>query len=250
MLRDVRNASPGELAAAAARGIRKSPFIEEILNVEKPRKFVTPTFQQYDGTTDPVDHLQKFMQQMTTETNDERLFCKFFPSSLTGEAGVWFRDLKPGSIANFEQLRESFVSQYFCNRKRKKDMAALFMVKQKIGERLKTFYDRFWGKQIQIEGCTSEYAAVAFREGLLPGSPIYKDLVRKPAKDMNEIQARIEGEIRLEEIEATQAARNTSFIGSRTQEGLIGGRAEPSRQWSQNWRPRQQEASRQRPSEN
>ena len=80
-------------------------------------------------------------------------------------------------------------------------MAALFPMKQKAGERLKVFYERFRTEQAQIYGCSSEYAVVAFSERLLPNTQVYKDLVRRPAKEMGEIQIRIEGEIRLEEIE-------------------------------------------------
>lgn len=66
MLQDVRSASPGELAAVAVKEIGKSSFVEEILNTEKPHKFVTPIFQQYDGNKDPVDHLK------IPATNDHR----------------------------------------------------------------------------------------------------------------------------------------------------------------------------------
>lgn len=81
-------------------------------------------------------------------------------------------------------------------------MVALFAVKQKSRERLKAVYKRFCVKQAQTHGCTSKCAVVAFRKGLLPGMQVYKDLVRRPAKDMGEIQTRIEGEIRLEKIKA------------------------------------------------
>nr|XP_011462073.1 PREDICTED: uncharacterized protein LOC105350825 [Fragaria vesca subsp. vesca] len=118
-------------------------------------------------------------------------------------------------------------------------MAAIFMVKQKVRERLKTFYECFRAEQVQIEGCTSKYAAVAFREGLLPNSHMYNDLVRKPAKDMSEIQTRIEGEISLEEIEAAHATRSTSLIASRApDESNING-AEQNRSWNRNRRSEQ-----------
>lgn len=54
---------------------------------------------------------------------------------------------------------------------------------------------------------------------------------------MNEIQTRIEGEIRLEEIKAVQTARNTSLIASQTQEGSVGGQTKPNRLWSQKLAP-------------
>lgn len=79
-------------------------------------------------------------------------------------------------------------------------MVALFAVKQKSRERLKVVYKRFCVEQAQTHGCTSKCAVVAFRMGLLHGMQVYKDLVRRPAKDMGEIKTRIEGEIRLEKI--------------------------------------------------
>lgn len=66
-------------------------------------------------------------------------------------------------------------------------MTALFMVKQKVGEKLKAFYERFRTEQAQIYGCTTKYAVVSFREGLLPNTQVYKGLVRRPTKDMGEI---------------------------------------------------------------
>ncbi|KAK9939603.1 hypothetical protein M0R45_016294 [Rubus argutus] len=92
-------------------------------------------------------------------------------------------------------------------------MVALFAVKQKP----KAFYERFRDEQVQTHECTFEYAAITFREGLLPSMQVYKDLVRRPTKDMGEIQTRIEGEIRLEDIEAAQASHMIAAIVSRGQ---------------------------------
>lgn len=86
---------PREIATKIARNVGKSPFTDDILEAIKPRRFVTPMFQKYDGTTDPVDHINGYKQKMCIETIDEKLICKLFPSSLTGSASTWFQDLKP-----------------------------------------------------------------------------------------------------------------------------------------------------------
>lgn len=93
------------------------------------------------------------------------------------------------------------------------------MVKQKVGEWLKAFYERFHAEQAQTKACAFEYAVSTFREGLLPRTQVYNDLVRRQAKDMGDIQTWIEREIRLKEIEVAQAAHMTAIIGSRGQVG-------------------------------
>lgn len=117
MMEQCTQAGPREIVAEIARNVRKSSFTDDVLEAIKPRRFVTPTFQKYDGSTDPIDHIKGYKQQMSVETTDEKLICKLFPSSLTGPASTWFQDLKPQSIANFDTLSRIFISQYFCSRK-------------------------------------------------------------------------------------------------------------------------------------
>lgn len=57
------NASSEEFVVVAAREIGKSPFIEEILSVEKLAMQIR---DKTSDPVDPVDHFQKFMQHMTT----------------------------------------------------------------------------------------------------------------------------------------------------------------------------------------
>lgn len=57
-------------------------------------------------------------------TNDHRdqrwkTILQVFTLKPRGEARTWFCDLKPRSIPSFDELSEAFISQYFCNRKRK-----------------------------------------------------------------------------------------------------------------------------------
>jgi hypothetical protein len=115
MIKQCTRVGPREIAAEIARSVGKSPFTDDILGTEKPRRFITPIFQKYDGTTDPVDHIKGYKQLMSVETTNEKLMCKLFPSSLTGPASGWFQDLKPQSITNFDTLSRIFISQYFCS---------------------------------------------------------------------------------------------------------------------------------------
>lgn len=197
MIEECRQTVPREIAARIARGAGESPLTDDILSATKPKRFVVPAFQKYDGTTDPVDHIRGYKQAMRIETSDEKLMCKIFPTSLTGSAAKWFQDLKPRSISSLDELTRVFVSQYFCSREQKKDIAALFGTKQNIGEKIGKFFERFKAEMRGIS-CEPQYAAIAFREGLLPGTTLFKNLIRNPPKDMDDVLTQVEGEIRLE----------------------------------------------------
>ncbi|GJQ90961.1 reverse transcriptase domain-containing protein [Tanacetum coccineum] len=46
-------------------------------------------------------------------TNADGIKLKLFPSSLAGDAKVWFNELSPDVIATWEQIRQAFVSEFF-----------------------------------------------------------------------------------------------------------------------------------------
>ena len=211
MIEECRRTGPRELAAEISRDIGMSPFTDDVLNAEKPRRFTMPTFRLYDGTTDPVDHIKGYKQLMAIETMDEKLICKLFPTSLTGPASTWFQDLKPRSIPNFDTLSRVFISQYFCSRKQQKDMASLFNTKQAVGEEIGKFFERFKAEMRQVN-CEPQFAAIAFREGLLPDSALYESLMRDPPKDMDDIVTGVEGEIRIESAKTAKQTRITTVL--------------------------------------
>ncbi|XP_062020992.1 uncharacterized protein LOC133737465 [Rosa rugosa] len=151
---------------------------------------------------------------MSIETTDEKLMCKIFPSSLTGPTSTWFQDLKPHSIPDFDTLSRTFISQYFCNRKQKKDMATLFSTKQKPGEKVGKFFERFTADMRHVN-CDPQFAAIAFREGLLFGTPLCKSLLRDPPKDMDDIITRVQGEIIIEKAKEAREAQLTAVVTSR-----------------------------------
>ena len=65
----------------ATRGVNKSPFAEWIIEEPKPKDFGVPSFKQFDGKTDPVDHIFNFQQKMALETRNEAILCKVFSTN-------------------------------------------------------------------------------------------------------------------------------------------------------------------------
>ena len=74
---------------------------------------------QFDGRvrSDPHKHIADFLEICDmfryTGTEADAIKLKLFPSSLTGEAKVWYNELSPGVITTWNQMREAFVGRFF-----------------------------------------------------------------------------------------------------------------------------------------
>ncbi|XP_075675148.1 uncharacterized protein LOC142644410 [Castanea sativa] len=73
-----------------------------------PRRFTQPTFNMYNGRTDPVEHVSHFSQRMVVHSKSEALMCKVFPFSLGPVAMRWFDGFKEGYISSFKELTRAF----------------------------------------------------------------------------------------------------------------------------------------------
>ncbi|GJR94016.1 reverse transcriptase domain-containing protein [Tanacetum coccineum] len=75
--------------------------------------------RQFDGRAraDPHKHITEFIEICGMfrygNTNVDSTKLKFFPSSLAGDAKVWYNESTPEVIAMWEQMREAFVSRFF-----------------------------------------------------------------------------------------------------------------------------------------
>ena len=52
--------NPQDLVVMATWGVNRSPFTEWIVDKPKPKDFVVPSLKQFDGKSDPVDHIFNF----------------------------------------------------------------------------------------------------------------------------------------------------------------------------------------------
>ncbi|XP_074299630.1 uncharacterized protein LOC141630772 [Silene latifolia] len=90
-----------------------SPFVDSIAIVSMPKGFTTPTMT-YDGTEDPLEHINQYKQKMmvvaATEPEKEACMCKGFGSTLSGAALQWFVNLPNKSISSFAGLETFLIS--------------------------------------------------------------------------------------------------------------------------------------------
>ena len=59
-----------------------SPLRKHILDYEPPHGFVIPSFEMFDGSADPYNHMLHYNQAMILNVDNDRLLCKVFLVSL------------------------------------------------------------------------------------------------------------------------------------------------------------------------
>ncbi|XP_059627355.1 uncharacterized protein LOC132270173 [Cornus florida] len=196
-----------EALCMAARTV-DSPFTDEILNVLNPRKFSMPIFTLFDGTSDPIEHVYHIQVKMALNTENDTLMCKVFPTSFTGPARNWFKNLLEG-------------------------------------ERLQTFLTKFNLEKSMVIECHPSTAVQAFKLAMNRGTLFHTNLEVNAPKTMDELNQRADSFVRLEEEEAANA-RKTSMVvvGEKTRTKISQKQVAPHcpTPWKAEKRPREEES--------
>ena len=90
----------------------ESPFTVGVLHFPFLARFKMPQIETFDGTKDPIDHLNTYKNQMERHGYQDPIRCKAFAITLKGLALAWFNRLPPSSISSFTQLSIAFVSNF------------------------------------------------------------------------------------------------------------------------------------------
>ena len=108
----------------------KSPFTAEVLHFPFLAKFRMPQVEAFDGTKDPVDHLNTYKNQMELHGYQDLVRCTTFAITLKGPALAWFNRLPPSSVSSFRELSIAFVSHFIGSRTYRKPSYHLLTIKQ------------------------------------------------------------------------------------------------------------------------
>ncbi|XP_074314745.1 uncharacterized protein LOC141649981 [Silene latifolia] len=180
-----------------------SPFVDDIALVGVPKGCVPPAMTLYDGTTDPLDHINHYKQKMmaitATGSLKEACMCKGFGSTLSGAALQWFVSLPNRSITCFADLVNAFHQQFASSRRTEKQTSDLYRIVQGPEEATRDFLNRFNREKVAIPRCDIATAIEAFRQGLRQESDLYKDLTKYPCTTFEEVQTKAIAVMRLEE---------------------------------------------------
>ena len=111
-----------------------SLFAAFVTSFPLPPKFCMPRVESYDGSEDPLDHLESFKTLMHLQGVADEIMCKTFPTTLKGLARVWFSRLTLNSIGTFKELSAQFASHFIGGHRYKKSIACLMNIKQREDE--------------------------------------------------------------------------------------------------------------------
>ena len=72
-------------------------------------KFKMLTFEKYDGTKCPKNHLATYCNKRARHTRNEDLLMYVFYESLIGAAAQWYTKLKKDQICTWRDLAQAFL---------------------------------------------------------------------------------------------------------------------------------------------
>ena len=85
----------------------------------------------YDGSQDPINHLESFKTLMHLQGVPNEIMCRVFPITLKGLARLWFNKLAPNTVSTFNKLSGHFVTHFIGGQRYKRSSANLLNGKRK-----------------------------------------------------------------------------------------------------------------------
>ena len=176
-------------AVEALIGRTASPFTQAVMDYPLPPKFKMPTIDTFDGSKDPVDHLETFRALMHLQAIPDEIMCRAFPVTLKGSARTWFNKLKPATVPTFIHLSKLFVSHYIRAQRQRRPAAYLPTIRQKKDETLREYVGRFNQETLAVDDVDDKVAVTAFMSGIRTGKLLFS-LSKRPPHDMAELMLR------------------------------------------------------------
>ena len=88
--------------------------------MEKP-----PHLKEYDGISDPFDHIDGFDAMLHYHNVGGPIKCRLFPTTLRKAAMDWYKSLALGSITSWRNLKNQFIRSFMASCRHLKTEAAL-----------------------------------------------------------------------------------------------------------------------------
>ncbi|XP_073129264.1 uncharacterized protein, partial [Henckelia pumila] len=180
--------------------VRNIPFSAEILESKLPKNFKFPHVGEYDGKGDPEEHLPRFENAALLHKYSDPIKCRIFFNTLIGPAQQWFNLLRTGDIKEFKDFSKAFLHHFASSKKHPTTTLSLFAIKQQGQEDLRTYIRRFSALALEVPTATTDLLISAFTQGLATGD-FLKSLIKKPPSTYDELLARAEKYVNLEEIQ-------------------------------------------------
>ncbi|WP_342965240.1 hypothetical protein, partial [Paraburkholderia sp. JHI2823] len=98
-----------------------------------------PKLEEYDSISDPMDHIDRFKTMLDYHNIGGPIKCRLFPTTLRKIAMDWYKNLAPGSINSWRNLKNQFISSFTASRRHPKIEASLEAIVQRSEETLKEY---------------------------------------------------------------------------------------------------------------
>ncbi|RWW78599.1 hypothetical protein BHE74_00013185 [Ensete ventricosum] len=145
-----------------------SPFIQEIQGATILQHFRLPTFEAYDGGSNPMKHIAAFRVQMALYGTSDAIMCWAFPMTLCGIVQGWYGRLSLASIHSFDQLAREFEANFLASTLLKLIVVSLLGMRQKEDEHLGMYLARFIKEIRAIPDTHPSLVIQAFMIGIRP----------------------------------------------------------------------------------
>ena len=136
--------------------------------------------------------------------------CKMFMGTFTGTTLQWFSGLPDRHIISFDQFFELFRERFFVNQAKPLISYDLFSVKQRHGESLKNYLNRFWVFIVKLQTHDEALIVNTFEQEVMAW-PFSDSLIRNSAETFAEIWRWAVAHINLEEVVSMK--QNTLYLG-------------------------------------
>jgi len=174
------------------------PFSQAIMDEPVPAHYVAPKIT-LTGVEDPESHLTAFNAQMIISGGADAVRCKMCMGTFTSTTIEWFSGLPDGHVTSFAQFAKLFREQFYANRVKPLVLYDLFNLRQREGETLKDYLNRFWALTATLRTHEENVMVSAFEQGVVLG-PFYDSLIRNSAETFSEIRRRAITHINTEEV--------------------------------------------------
>ena len=131
-----------------------------------PAKFKMPQVVAYNGSKDPIDHLELFKTLIHLQGLPYEIMYRAFPTTLKGPAQVWFNKIALNSVSTFKELSRLFVTHFIGGQRYKRSSASLLNIKQRDDESLGSYVTLFNKEALLIDETNNKFLVTAFTNGL------------------------------------------------------------------------------------
>ena len=171
----------------------ESPFTAGVLHFLLPTKFRMPQIETFDGTKDPIDHLNTCKNQMELHGYQNPIRRKAFANTLKGPALAWFNRLLSSSISSFTKPSIAFVSHFIRARTYRKPSYHLLTIKQNSWESLRSYVQRFNAESLKVDIPDKKFVITSFIAGLgVQLKELMFSISKNPEASMTEVLAKTE----------------------------------------------------------